>query len=204
MRKYALIVVVLLSSIASAEDAPKFTYIKPETPEFYIYKDNASKDNHYIPSGWMGSYQSLKMNLRSTENPQSGVSCIQFTYDIDKDPVTAWIGVYWQTPPQNWGNMRGGFNLSNYKKLTFWARGGEGNEAIESFGAGGITGQEYDGDSTQVSTDRIILTKDWKKYEIDLKGEDMSHIIGGFFFSVSAEYNTKDVVFYLDDIRYEK
>jgi hypothetical protein len=97
--------------------------------------------------------------------------------------------------------MKGGFDLSHYKKLTFWAKG---QGTVEKLMIGGITGQTQDGDSGEAYTDRIDLTQDWKQYSIDLKGADLRHIIGGFGFAVSADYNLKGMTLYLDDIAYSR
>lgn len=171
-----------------------------EEGAFYVYDDSASRLNHYIPSGWMGSFKSLKIS-NSTTGQHSGKTCIKIDYDVTKDPETSWAGIYWQNPVNNWGDKRGGYDLTGYKKLTFWAKGtGE----IGEIGMGGITGQLQDGDSDRATLDRIVLTKDWKQYTIDLKGLDLSHIIGGFYFSTSADYNEKNMVLFLDEIKYER
>ncbi|MCL2390842.1 MAG: hypothetical protein FWC88_05395, partial [Endomicrobia bacterium] len=43
-----------------AQKAPAF---KP----FAVYVEYNSKENHFAPSGWMGDYGDLKLNLASTE-----------------------------------------------------------------------------------------------------------------------------------------
>ncbi len=177
-------------------------YSKEESPkEFYVYQDAGSRLNHYIPSGWMGSYGSLKFNPRWTVEPKEGTSCIQITYNVSKDSDTQWAGIYWQHVAQNWGDKKGGYDLSEYKRVTFWAKG---QGYIDKFMIGGITGQTELGDSGEAYVERIDLTPEWKKYTIDLKGIDLGHIIGGFGFASSAEFNQKNVVLYLDEIRYEK
>ncbi len=191
---------LLLVSIVVAD----VTARKPDGAKFYIYQDAGSRENHYIPSGWMGSYRSLKMTQSWSSNPHSGRTCIQIKYDVTKDTETLWTGVYWQNPAMNWGDKKGGYDLSAYKKLTFWARGENGQEAIDKFGMGGISGQTQDGDSGQAETDRIDLTKEWKQYTIDLSDVDRKEIIGGFVFAASSDNNPKTVTFYLDDIIYEK
>ena len=49
----------------------------------------------------------------------------------------------------------------------------------------------------------VVLSNEWKKYEIDLKGLDLSYISGGFCFIIKRTENPDGCVFYLDDIRYE-
>ena len=73
MKKLLAVLAVLalaMPVIAMAEgNAPK---------EFVVYSDKNSKDNHYIPSGWMGDTGDIKMNDQSADNPYSGTTAIQF------------------------------------------------------------------------------------------------------------------------------
>ena len=47
------------------------------------------------------------------------------------------------------------------------------------------------------------LTNQWKQYTIDLKGKDLSNIIGGFAWAGSKDDNPDGFTIYLDDIRFE-
>ena len=114
---------------------------------------------------------------------------------------SGWMGIFWQQPANNWGEKKGGFNLTGAKKLTFWARGAQGGEKIAEFKMGGITGEYSDTDS--VTMGPIELTKEWKQYTLDLSGKDLSNIIGGFCFAMSKEDNPNGCIFYIDDIIYE-
>jgi hypothetical protein len=107
-------------------------------------------------------------------------------------------------PANNWGDKKGGYDLSEYKKLTFMARGEKGGEYIDKFLVGGITGQTEEGDSGESYTDAIELTTAWKKYEIDLKDVDMTHVIGGFGFAINGDMNPQGATIYLDEIMYTK
>jgi len=107
---------------------------------FYVYSDRGDPRNHYYPSGFMGDYGDLKIDTGSTENPQSGKTCIKWTYTGERKQGAGWAGCFWQAPANNWGEKKGGYNLSAYTKLTFWARGSKGEEIINEFKVGGITG----------------------------------------------------------------
>lgn len=194
-------------SSASAEDS------------FYIYTDRGSRLNHYAPSGWMGDFGDLSMNQgwpkagKSKESKNAKVdpakqaaedTCIQVKYSAQRKQGAGWAGVYWQHPANNWANKRGGYDLSAYSKLTFWAKGEKGGEVIDKFLIGGITGQTEEGDSDEASISPVTLTADWKKYEIPLKGLDLSHIIGGFGFALNADANPNGIAMYLDEVRLEK
>jgi hypothetical protein len=97
--------------------------------------------------------------------------------------------------------MDKGFDLSKATKLTFWARGAKGGERIEEFKVGGIMGEYSDSDSTSISP--VILTPEWTQYTIDLKGKDLSYIIGGFCWATNVDVNPTGATFYLDEIKYE-
>ena len=47
----------------------------------------------------------------------------------------------------------------------------------------------------------MTLTKAWKQYSIPVAGQNMSHIVTGFVWTLAA--NGAPETFYLDDIRYQ-
>jgi len=167
-----------------------------------VYKDKGSKDNHYIPSGFMPDGQCVKLNDAWIEGCHSGQTCIKIVYDIECSLNTQkWAGVYWQNPANNWGNRKGGFNLTGATRLTFWAKGEKGGERIEEFKIGGITGDYPDSDSALIGP--VILTNEWREYTVDLRAKDLSYINGGFSWSTNVDVNPETCTFYLDDIKYE-
>jgi hypothetical protein len=168
---------------------------------FAVYVENNSKQNHYAPSGWMGDYGDIKIDLVCKENPKTGSSCIKVDYSAKATQGAGWMGIYWQQPPNNWGDRKSGYDLTGAKQLSFWARGEVGGERVSEFKVGGISGEFPDSDSASIG--HIDLTKNWTKYTIDLKGKDLSNIIGGFCFAASRDDNPKGFTIYLDDIIYE-
>lgn len=168
---------------------------------FNIYTDRMSPDNHYIASGWMGDHGDIRLNDREMENPHGGTSCIRVEYIPNRSQGAGWMGIYWQNPANNWGSKKAGFDLTGARKITFWARGSKGGEVIAEFKMGGLSGEFSDTDSAGIGP--AMLTKEWKQFEIDLTGKDLSHIIGGFCFSANADDNPDGLIIYLDDIRYE-
>jgi len=188
----------------------------PQTTEdfFYVYYDgDARKKNHFVPSGYMGDCGDIQIEENCTEKPHSGQTCIRVTYSAkgkgpykcNYPPPCKWAGVYWQQPADNWGTERKwegkGFNLSPYRRLAFWARADK--DCSIEFKVGGIN--ERYGDT--LKSPRGITAKlstDWKVFEIDLKGANLKHIIGGFCLATNWDTNPDGAVFYLDDIRFEK
>ncbi len=174
---------------------------KKEDMPFYVFADRGSINNHFIPSGWMGDYGDIKYNGGSNEDPYLGDTCIKIVYTGAVSQGARWAGLYWQHPPNNWGNQDKGFDLSQATKLTFWAKGAKGGERIEEFKVGGIMGEYSDSDSASIGP--VILNPEWTQYTIDLKGKDMSYIIGGFCWGTNVDVNPEGATFYLDEIRFE-
>ena len=167
-----------------------------------VYTDKSSRQNHYVPSGFMPDGKCLEFNDAWTENCQEGSSCIKIQYDVAcSKEGQKWAGIYWLYPAYNWGNMKGGFNLTGASRLTFWAKGEQGGERIEEVKIGGLTGDYPDSDTAVIGP--VIFTKEWKQYTIDLRGKDLSYIAGGFAWATNVDVNPESCVFYLDDIRYE-
>ena len=168
---------------------------------FNVYTDARSPDNHYIPAGYMGDYSDVKIDSACFDNPHSGTTCIKVTYSNAMSQGARWAGMYWQSPANNWGDRKGGFDLTGATKLTLWVRGAKGGERVEEFKIGGITGLYPDSDIAGIGP--VMLTQEWKKYEIDLSGKDLSYISGGFCWGTNLDVNPDGVTFYLDDIKYE-
>lgn len=168
---------------------------------FSVYTDQGAKTNHYAPSGWMGDYGDLKINPGWADNPHSGKTSLKVTYSAKMSQNAGWTGIFWQDPSNNWGDKKGGFNLTGASKLTFWARGDKGGEKITEFKFGGITGEYPDSDSQAIGP--VELSTQWQKFSVDLADKDLSSIIGGFCFSASKDDNPSGFTIYLDDIQYE-
>ncbi len=203
MKKFLSLAVaaVFVASAASMAFAQKAKTAAPAFKPFAVYVENNSKENHFAPSGWMGDYGDIKINLASTEMPRSGNTCIKITYSGKMTQGAGWAGIYWQQPANNWGEKKGGYDLTGATKLTFWARGANGGEKIAEFKMGGITGEFPDSDSASVGP--IELKKEWQKFTIDLKNKDLTHVIGGFCWAASKDDNPNGFVVYLDDVIYE-
>jgi hypothetical protein len=169
---------------------------------FTVYVDKGARENHYIPSGFMPNGKCISFDDAWGENCHSGKTCIHVKYDVVCSRADQkWAGVYWLNPANNWGQKKGGFNLTGAQKLVFWAKGEKGGEQIQEITVGGITGDYPDTDTAVIGP--IILTNQWQEYTIDLRGKDLSNISGGFSWTSSEEVNQDECNFYLDDIRYE-
>lgn len=193
MKTLKVVSIMLVAATVYAASAPQ---------TFYVYSDKGNRNSmSFAPSGWMGDYGDIKINDASTDNCADGKTCFKTTYTGKGTQGANWAGIFWQHPPNNWGTVKGGYDLSKFKKLTFWARGEKGGEKIAEFKVGGITGEF--GDSGAANIGPITLTKDWKKYTIDLKDVDLQSISGGFCWSASRDDNPEGLTFVVDEVRYE-
>ncbi len=214
-----LVLGLVFSAVAIAQAAPKKD--KPEI--FFIYTESGSKLNHYAESGWMGDHADLKFDPRWTKSVAKPAqkakkskkkgddpallkdeTCMKVTYTAERKQGNGWAGIYWQQPANNWGDKKGGFDLTGYSKMLLWARGEKGGETIDKFQLGGIAGKTEEGDSDDAYIGPIVLTDKWTEYSIDLTGLDLSHIIGGFMFVVNADSNPNGITFYMDEVRLVK
>lgn len=194
--KRTLAALVALAAVSTAIAAPVTDKV------FYVYSDKGARNSvKFAPSGWMGDYGDLKLNDGYTQDCIDGKTCIQWIYSAKGTQGANWAGAFWQNPPNNWGEKPGGYDLTGFKRLTFWAKSPDAAKIAE-FKVGGINGEHGDSDSQSIGP--IELTKDWKKYTIDLDGKDLKHIIGGFCFSASKDDNPNGYTLYLDEIRFEK
>ena len=184
---FILLSFILLTSHLYADDS------------LYLYQENYF--HWYSASGWMGNHNDLSLNSASSENPFQGNTCVKISYSPKEDNPLGWAGIYWQYPTNNWGEQSGRKVLNGMKRLTFYARGEIGGEVI-IFKIGGIQGEQYS-DSDMVEQ-KFTLSKKWKKYNINLKGKDLSHIIGGFLVLCENKTNPKGAIIFLDEIGYHK
>jgi len=169
---------------------------------FYIYREFHSRENHFAPSGWMGDYGDVRLDDHwLPKGTTQGKTVIRIAYSGQAKQGNGWAGIYWQNPPNNWGSRPGGFNLNGAHRLVFKARGEKGDEVIDDFKVGGISG-DY-ADSGTAASGPVTLTKQWTEYAINLEGQELSSITGGFCWTINRDSNPDGAVFYLDDIRFE-
>lgn len=194
---------VELRNIRYSPDKVSLIKRPPEKSPFNVYTDLGDPDNHYVPSGGMGDYSAVTINEGWTANPHNGMTCIQVVYSGAAPQGQGWAGFYWQDPAHNWGNTPGpiGYNLSKMTQLSFWVHGESGGEKIQ-FLVGGLTGPYHDSLQVAVKISPITLTTHWQLVTIDLTGENLAHVIGGFAWVANNADNPNGATFYLDDIIY--
>jgi outer membrane protein OmpA-like peptidoglycan-associated protein len=175
------------------------------TLPFIVFGDDPKKTTPYIPSGYMGDSDSLKLFSAYESAPLASGGQGRTSYRITYSGrgSEGWAGIYWLAPANNWGTVKGaGYNLTEATRVTFWIRGEKGGERLSEVSVGGIASGSYP-DSDRASIGPLTLSDKWEQYAIDLRGKDLRHIIGGFAFSIKREDNVRGARFYLDEIVYE-
>ena len=189
-----------VTPVAPTPPAPKAAAV-PEAGgrvqlPFVIYSECTDPFQPYCPSGWMGNILAIDQNDCWEENPHSGQTCIRVRYEARGK----WAGVAWQDPPNNWGEMEGGYDITGASRLTFWARGQTGQETVE-FKVGLLGIGKRIKDTTRKTTGKIGLSNRWKQYSIPLVGCNLQSMMTGFLWVL--EGGVAPITFYLDDIQYE-
>ena len=149
----------------------------------------------WVPSGWMGSIDSLTLDGAYAENPKDGFASIKMRYEGE----FGWVGVAWQDPPNNWGDLEGGYDVTGASELQVWARGEYGGEKV-SFGVGLLETDRAHPDSGIAKVDGIELTREWQRYTVSLKNVDLSSLKTGFVVTLVGRQTP--VTIYLDGIRF--
>lgn len=189
--------------LESYTNLTQFTPCKPLAAQkyLYVYKDDKSVYNAYVPSGFMGDFGALSVSS-DTASKFAGTSAMRWRYSGLAPQNQLWSGVYFQAPAYFWGDRIGGYDLTGASALTFYAKGTLGREKLKFF-LGGITGPYHDSLMPTKKTADITLTSAWKKYTIPLTGLNLSRMGGGFGFSLEQAKNPSGTTFYLDEIRFE-
>ena len=160
-----------------------------------VYEDSFN-GMPWAPSGWMGNTDALTLDGEYVdEAPYEGAAAIRIRYE----GVFGWVGVAWQNPANNWGDLDGGFDLTGATELELWARGEYGGEKV-SFGVGIIGEDKPYPDSTVVQVDGIRLTPEWQRFSVPLKDADLSSLKTGFVVTLTGRRTP--VTVYLDRIRF--
>lgn len=164
----------------------------------------------YVPSGVIGDGDDVTFTDCAPSGRDDGQDPAQIDYAVRVDykpsiSGSGWVGRYWQNPADNWGDKEGGLDLRGFTALTLFAKGEHGGERVHFF-SGGIVGKPGDGYPDSLTKREITVTLDrtWQKYVIDLRGGDLSRVVGGFGWSASRADNPDGAVFYVDDIQFDK
>lgn len=174
--------------------AKKRKYLVPKANlPFYVYKDN--EDVPYFPSGYMGNMEAISVDLNYKDDVHSGEKAMKIGYNSSG----GWFGVAFQDPANDWGDILGGYNIEGAKTLSFWAKSNSWDAKVK-FGFGLIDKDKAFPDTAKKSID-ITLSKQWEKYTIKIKREDLSCIRTGFVLFSGGNGSPYEI--YIDDVVFE-
>ncbi|MCO6490392.1 MAG: hypothetical protein J5I98_18400 [Phaeodactylibacter sp.] len=182
------------SLVVSDEEARAKKYLVPRaTLPFYVYKDNG--DLPYAPSGYMGNYEAMEVDLGHAEGAHSGNTCIKVSYKAREN----WYGLAFVDPANDWGDILGGYDLTGAKTFRFWAKASmDGVKATIGFGL--IDKDKPFPDTGKKSVD-VVLTTEWKQYAIKTRKVDLSCIRSGLVLFSSSDGFSHEI--FLDDVVFE-
>src|SRR4051812_24614518 len=104
-KAYAALGIALALAVPSMAAKPKpAPAASAAKGTFYVYADKGARVNHFAPSGWMGDYGDIKLNDADKENPADGQTAVKVTYVAKGAQGANWAGIFWQQPPNNWGD----------------------------------------------------------------------------------------------------
>jgi len=158
---------------------------------------------NFVGSGFSGDIGNVSQYECDRTDPYSGEMAIRASFS--PTGTLGWGGVSWLYPENNFGTMPQGIDLSWANKLTFLAKGAAGGEKIQFFVGGvGTQADPYpDSLRPQASTGYIQLQNTWQQYTINLRGQNLTHVVRGFGWSTDRCANPGGAAFYLDDIQFE-
>lgn len=170
----------------------KYLVPKVELP-FYVYKDNDKLP--YVPTAYMGNYKDLSVDLNNTEAVHSGKTSLKISYNATKD----WYGIGLVDPANDWGDILGGYDISEAKTFSFWAKTKDID--VKAKIGFGLIGEDKRYPDTAKPMLEITLTNKWKKYTIKTKKLDLSCIRTGFVLFAGSDGFRQEI--YIDDIVFE-
>jgi hypothetical protein len=175
----------------------------------------------YIPSGYMGDGMMAGAIAQLPQTTSDSQTCdgdrsppakgICYTITYTPVPVSSgglgWGGVYWQFPSNNWGMSPGVAIGSGATKVSVWAKGKDGGEAIQ-LTVGGINNMHNAGTYADAFEAKamITLTSSWAEYSVTLPSDynsEASGVIGALSWTAGAPSSGTAVTFSLDSIDWE-
>lgn len=168
--------------------------------------------DQFVPSGFMGdspaSMNAITMkhdsaSCKSPRPPGAGGDCYSITWaPTPPDGGSAWAGVYWQSPSDNWGTKPGKAIAPGATKVSFYAAGAVGGETIQLCTGGiGSASTAYK-DTFSAKSQPIALTTAWTRYEISLQGASYTSVLGAFCWTAAASA-PMSAQLYIDDLKWE-
>lgn len=165
--------------------------------------------DYFFPSGFMGDGQTsptaIVVSSSACQQPRPA-GAVGDCYRVAFTPgELGWAGVYWQYPENNWGASPGKRVEAGANRVTFYAAGAVGGEALQLLIGGESNAKLPYQDSFKVMA-AIALTRTLTQYQVDISGRNYdSGVLGAFGWTLVAPTGAKaPIVFFLDSIRWEQ
>ncbi|MEM9458350.1 MAG: hypothetical protein AAGF11_29505 [Myxococcota bacterium] len=187
-----------------------------QEPETSVLPLPFTVSDYYAPSGFMGdgSFADRDAIVLAIDDDRCGPrpkdargSCYRFEYSPLDDGM-GWGGVYWQSPPGNWGTEPGRPIAPGAAQTSFWAWSEPAGVPMSVF-VGGMMGTDQNGephpftDTFRADLD-IMLNAEPTSYAIEFEQDPTyDEILGGFGWSITAGDVDGPVVVYIDNVRWE-
>jgi len=143
----------------------------------------------------MGNYKSISVDTHNQDDVYSGKASLKISYNEVHD----WYGLGLVDPANDWGDILGGYDISEATTFSFWAKASKKNvTATIGFG---LIGKDKTYPDTAKKSFEVKLTTKWKKYSIKTKNLDLSCIRSGFVIFSSSYGSPQDI--YFDDVVFE-
>lgn len=145
----------------------------------------------YYPSGKIGDVADI-----SADQDRSS---LRIDYRPTRSSGLGWAGIDFLYPDGNWGRFSGR-NLSGATLLTFWVCAD--HDTYAEFSIGGILDFHlpYSDSLTRRSTGLVAVSTTWQRYGIDLKGADLSSVIGALAVATNRDKDARSRSIFLDDV----
>lgn len=129
-------------------------------------------------------------------------TAVELETDPDCENGSTWVGMYFQSPSMNWGELQGTVIEAGATKVVFYAWT-DGDDMDVNFLAGGVgnLGTAY-ADTFKIEVP-MTITATPTQYEISLASAKYEDVIAAFGWTIEAQ-GMAERNFYLDDIRWVK
>jgi hypothetical protein len=175
--------------------AKNIKYLVPKVKlPFYVYKDG--EDMPYAPSAYMGNYEKMLVDTKNTDDVHSGTASLKISYNYHYN----WYGLGMVNPANDWGDILGGYDISEATTFSFWAKASK--KAVTAKIGFGLIGKDKPYPDTAKKSIEIKLGTKWKKYTIKLKKLDLSCIRSGFILFSQSYGSPQDI--YIDEVVFSK
>jgi hypothetical protein len=173
-------------------------------------------DAYFVPTGYMGDGLhpgAITVETSACKQPRPAGArgnCYKVTYRPQPPLMpgaSAWAGVYWLSPQDNWGQKPGRKIQPGATAVTFYAAGATGTESV-AFRAGGVQNATFAYQDTFRVEQTFALTTNLTPYSLDLTGQVYDAVIGGFAWMITTTDpaswapGAPPIVFYIDDIEW--